>query len=373
MWDPASLPALETIPWPEVLKLAVPSNVGAVVHAVTVSRADALPRDVREELEQAFYRTAAANTRCLHQLAELGAPLAAEGIPLLLLKGAALAPALYSDSALRLIGDIDLAVPRASAPACGGLLRGLGYLPSQVEEQPGSLLAQSNQERFQPPSPHQAVVELHWHILDVPYYLQSIPMDWFWHNTEVLSLAGQTFQVLNPQANLIYLPAHLALHHQFHGLHSLLDLALLIVRQQHRLDWEALAATARDFDLLVALRATLERLAECWPSLPVEEARRRLNAVEPSETDQRLFRLLTAGARNVPQHVYTTLLSLPGLAARARFVWVNVFPQATYMMRRYGFRSRWHLPYWYLYRLVAGLSRMARALPAIRRQDRAPH
>ena len=369
-WDPTGLPAAEVIPWPEVLRLAVPSNVGGAVYAATQGMREALPSDVREELEQALYRSAAANTRCLRQLAQLRAALLNVGTPLLLLKGAALAQELYGDVALRLIGDIDLAVPQEHVRSCRQVLLELGYVPDRIEEQAGSLLAHSNQELFLPPDPYPAGVELHWHILDVPYYLRHVPMDWFWEHTESLLIDEQPYRVLNPEANLIYLPAHLALHHRFQGLHSYLDLAQLIVRNRDQLDWDRIAATARSFDLLTALRETLERLAECWPSLPLDTARRLLQAVRPSRTDERLFHLITGEERNPNLYVYTTLVSMPDFAARARFAWANLFPQPAYMKSRYGVRAGWQLPYWYVYRMAGGLSRYARNLPRLRRFDR---
>jgi hypothetical protein len=369
-WEPQGLPAPEAIPWPEVLRLVGPSNVGGAVYAATQGMREAMPADVREALEQAYYRSAAENTRCLHQLARVGQALSRTGARLLLLKGAALAETLYDDPALRLIGDIDLAVPRPDVPACRDVLMDLGYAPGQVETQPGDLLAHSNQELFTPPDPYRTPLELHWHILDVPYYLNRVPMDWFWGNSETRTIAGQPFQLLNPEANLIYLPAHLALHHRFHSLHSHLDLALLIQRYHDRLDWDKVVGAARSFELVTVLRETLARLAERWPSLPLDAPRRQMQRVRPSRTDERLFRLITREERNPNLYVYTTLVSMPDFAARARFAWANLFPQPAYMKTRYSVGASWQLPYWYVYRLARGLSRYARSLPRLRRFDR---
>jgi hypothetical protein len=195
-------------------------------------------------------------------------------------------------------------------------------------------------------------------------------MQWFWQNSETLSIAGQPFQVLNDLANLVYLPAHLALHHGFWQLHSLFDLALLVVRTEGKVDWGAIAATARSFDLLTALRETVERLADCWPGLPIAEPRRELAALAPSRADERIFRLLTSESRSPSLNIYTTLVTLPDMRARARFLWDNVFPQPAYMVDRYGIRARWTLPYWYLYRFLTGLAQFARKLPRARQIER---
>ena len=65
--------------------------------------------------------------------------------------------------------------------------------------------------------------------------MQRVPMAWFWENTRGSGRStGQAFRVLSAEANVLYLSAHLALHHGFRRLHSLLDLALLIVRTAMR-------------------------------------------------------------------------------------------------------------------------------------------
>ncbi len=360
-WDPARRPASDAIPWAEVLSLVEGSNVAPAVYAA--ARDMAMPAGVHDALEQAFYRSAAANTRCLHQLAGVADALARTGAPLLLLKGAALAETLYGDPGLRTIGDIDLLIPREAVGPCRDALLGLGYRPTQLEEQPGSLLATSNQEAFEPPPPHRTLVELHWHILDVPYYLHHIPVAWFWENSEAAEIAGRTFRVLTPEANLIYLPAHLAFHHRFQRLHSLFDLALLIARNRERIDWARVAAAAHSFELLTALAETLDRLARCWPTLPLDEARRQVAAGAPLAMDARIYRHLIAAPRSTPLRFYTTLVTLPDLAARVRYARLVVFPQPGYMRSRYRVGADWQLPYWYLHRLASGLARFAAALP----------
>ncbi len=100
------------------------------------------------------------------------------------------------------------------------------------------------------------------------------------------------------------------------------------------------------------------------------EPRRRLDALVATRTDERLFRLFSAESRSATLDFYTRLVSLPDFPARARFAWLNLFPQPSYMRARYHPRAGWHLPFWYGYRLAGGLVRFARMLPAARRLDR---
>jgi hypothetical protein len=118
------------------------------------------------------------------------------------------------------------------------------------------------------------------------------------------------------------------------------------------------------------LGTTLDRLAATWPSLPLNEPRQLMQGVQPSGADSRLFRLLTAESRTATLDFYTTFVSLPDFRERARYAWANLFPQPGYMMGRYQIQARWHLPYWYLFRLGQGLTRLAGSVPAARRIDR---
>jgi len=367
-----SRPDAQAVPWAEILRLAGTSGLGAVLYAAARDLRGSMPADVWAALEQAYYLATALNARCLHELSQVGAALGKTGAPLLLLKGAALVPELYGRSGQRLIGDLDLAVPPEHVPACRSVLQGLGYQRGEVEHRAGSQLAYRNEERFDPPIPSSARIDLHWHLLDVPYYMRRLPMAWFWENSQPDSAAGQAFRALNVEANLVYLPAHLALHHRFQQLHPLLDLALLIAGGRERIDWSKVIAAARSFDLLSALAGALERLAACWPTLPIGEARQQVAALTPSRTDARLFRLLTADSRGTYLDFYTTLVTLPDLPARIRYAWQNLFPQPAYLRKRYGFRAGWQVPFWYAYRLAGGLARFATNLPNACRLDRRP-
>lgn len=367
-WDIQQAPDPALVPWVDVAGLVGRGNLAGLLHTLTAAMREAIPPPVRLSFEQAHYATIAANVRTLEQLGQVRAALGEVGAPVLLLKGAALTETLYAALGPRHIGDIDLLVPREVVPACRAVLLRLGYAPQEAEVRPGTHLAYRYEECFTPPANAETAVELHWHLLDVPWYAQRVPVDWFWGHSAARSFAGQPFQALDDVANLVYLPAHLALHHAFAGLHARFDLALLIAQGQPRLDWDRVIAAARAFELVSALRGSLERLGQDWPSLPLEEPRRLLADVAPSRNDARLYRLLTTQSHSTPLSVYTTLVALPGPGARVRYLRDNVFPQPAYMRARYPVRRDWHLPFWYAYRALAGLVRYVRALPGLLRR-----
>jgi hypothetical protein len=369
-WDPQALPRGDTISWKELLPLIEASNVGSLIYSLSKDLQPPAPVEVNQILEQEYYRSVAANTRLFYQLKQIHQIFEQAEVPFLLLKGAAMAQSLYRDPVFRLIGDIDLVIPTNYVPDCRRLLLEQGYYPSLVDHQHGIPFDHRNEEAFEHPDSTFVLVELHWHILDIPYYIRHIPMDWFWRNSREILIEDLPFHVLNPEANLVYLPAHMGLHHQFRRIHSLVDLALLIVNNHGKINWQTVVQTTFEFDLLSVFRATLEALRQTWPELPLSEPFSLMKNLQPSDIDIRLYHLLTAESRSHILDFYTTLQSLPGLRKRVRYAWRNVFPQPDYMVSRYTIKTRWQLPFWYLYRLVSGLYRLTRILPGARRIER---
>lgn len=75
-----------------------------------------VPADAWERLRLAYFASANRNRRLYLQLRPLLAGLRTAGIPVIVLKGAYLAEAVYGDIALRPMGDVDLLVPSADLP-----------------------------------------------------------------------------------------------------------------------------------------------------------------------------------------------------------------------------------------------------------------
>ena len=90
-------------------------------------------------------------------------------MPVLLVKGVALAETLYLDLAPRPASDFDLVVPSKHLPVCRQILAGLGYVPVEIELAPGADLAYRSGQVFTSGEPSRVPVGLHWHLLDLPH------------------------------------------------------------------------------------------------------------------------------------------------------------------------------------------------------------
>ena len=361
LWAPEHAQWPDEIRWSQVLQIAQYNGVEQLLFSVLKEKNRSVPLTVQQAVAQIHYRVAAVNAIRLQELESILNSLATLGRPPLLLKGAALAETLYATSLLRPIGDFDLMVRPEQAQDCRQIIAQMGYIPRIAEIGPGPDLLYHNQQGFDWPGRTRAPIEVHWHLVDTPYYMRRMPMEWFWAQAASIPVGGQAVQILSPEANLLYLPAHLAFHHRYQGLRWYVDLALLIQQHGPDLDWTTVVAQARQFELLLVVREALDRLAGLWPSLALDEPRSQLHAAAPTAFEQQLFHLLTDEPPRLAAKFQANLISLPSLGTKLHYLWLIAFPQRAYMAQRYGSAAAWQLPYWYLYRMANGGIKLLRS------------
>ena len=92
------------------------------------------PHPVRAALEAARRINAARNLLVARALGRVLDGLARASVPVIPLKGVALAESLYGDAALRVSSDIDVLVPRACVARAFAVMGELGYARADHEE-----------------------------------------------------------------------------------------------------------------------------------------------------------------------------------------------------------------------------------------------
>src|SRR5204863_7062817 len=142
------------------------------------------------------------NLLLLHELGLCLQQLSAARVEVIVLKGAALAQAVYRDLSLRPMGDVDLLVRRADVATTTHLLAQQGYVPVRAETHPGALAEHESELTFRKPGRVDAYIDLHWTLFDSPYYQDRIAMDWFWNTAQPVSIAGVPTLMLGPEALL---------------------------------------------------------------------------------------------------------------------------------------------------------------------------
>lgn len=343
--------------WELWARTAVRSGVAPLLLA-TLRYQPAVPEALKDALQATYTWHLRHNTRTLRELARALDTLHREGIPTLLLKGAALGIAVYGNVGLRPMGDIDLLVRREDAARALALLEGLGYASSGAETRPGATLAYENEVALRHTAkPDLAPVELHWGLLDSPHYQSALDMPWFWETAQPIAFEGVSTLILGPEAQLLHLCAHLMLHHAGASGNLLWyhDIAEVLVAYRDALDWSALFAAAGAGDLVLPLQRVLPVVWDCWQIAPPAGVRGRLAALQPSAIEVQLYAQLTTPARPVAQRFFTDLASMPGWRQRWAYAWENIFPAPAYIRDRYHVAHPLLLPFAYLWRWVRGL------------------
>jgi hypothetical protein len=309
-----------------LLALAELERVTPLLHRAAVSLGpSSLAPPVRLRLAQAYTQARIANFLAFAALAEILRTFASAGIPAVTLKGAALAVTVYEDPACRSLGDLDLLVPPAAVPAAVRLLVDLGYapLPGRAAGAAAALAARTavalapGPTALPPPLRHtgeltfrrshglRTQVDLHWALTSRTLLRRTIATSWFWEQTRTLAFpdaarstrcAPPLLRIFTPEAQLLHLCAH-TLQHGRPRLRWTYDIALLLALtlRDEPFGWEIVIAGARRNGLTLAVRATLDAVAELWGVAPPAWVQAELAALPVSRAERRLLQFSQSG------------------------------------------------------------------------------
>jgi hypothetical protein len=314
-----------------------------------------LPAVLVEALHARYRLTGVRNLVLLRELGSVLAALAAARIPVIVLKGAALIELVYRHVALRPMCDADLLVRQDDLPAAQRVIEALGYAIARAETHPGVLAEYENEIVYFRTGSLSAPIDLHWSLFDSPYYQRRVAMDWFWESAESSSIGGVPALVLGPEALLVHLCGHLALHHAALGLLWWNDIAEVLTQYGQRIDWTRFVSTVEQLGVLLPVRTVLTRSAEEWHAPLPEPAVWAMACGRVSPDERRAFDRVSAGEQPVARRFWADLASMPEWRQRLRFARTNLFPSAEYMRRRYRIPYPFLLPLYYPYRWLRGL------------------
>lgn len=322
----------EPLNWPALAAQAQADELGPLLydrlrHHPTIHP----PAPILAQWQRQYTTVGLLNARLLGSLAELLAALERAAIPTLVLKGAALGPAVYGNIAVRPMRDLDVLVPWEDVPPACALLARLGYHP--LEERPfadpSGLVWHSSTWRR--PGEPPVTVELHWAMLDIPLYTRYWPVAPLWARAWPLEIEGAPTRMLAPPDQLLHLCGHSLYHHRGEGVWGAIDLAQVVSVYRSHLNWDDVLRQAEQGGLSLALRRGL-MAAEHWLAPIPHDVLARL----PKLRERRWEAWLAQAQGSEFLKLARTGLTLPGGALRRRFIWRQLFPQRPYMVWRYG-------------------------------------
>lgn len=348
-----------SIDWPAFLHLAKARGLAPLIYSVTRDHA-LLPPQVDRALQAHYVHNAARSTLLFDTLHAILDAFEREGVQVILLKGAALAESVYANPALRPMMDLDLLIRRDSLDAATRALTDLGFAPDRREPRRGAMQAFESQMRFHRPDLTDSLVELHWSLLDSPYYQERLNEAWFWQSAR--PVRDSHAHTLGPEAQIIHLSAHMLLHHGrtiWLGMH---DIAEVCYHEKDTLDWALLLAKARAMHLVLPLQHILPQVKRGWRASIPDAVLQDLQRLPASDDERRAFHWLTRQRTSEAHHFLADLLTTPSARQRWRFALANIFPSPVYVRERYGMKTPWLTPYAYLRRWLRGMAHLRHLL-----------
>ncbi|RMF94397.1 MAG: lasso peptide biosynthesis B2 protein [Nitrospinota bacterium] len=260
--DPQEMQVLlrSDLNWQEITEMAVHYSLVPLLYT-SLQRLDKkarLPAGTMMQLKTLYHQHAVQNLHMRKRLQEILSAFAKAGVPVVVLKGAALAEVVYPHIALRPMRDLDLLVRREDTGEADRLLRRLHYTALS----PPRFAAWYREHHHLAPYMNRdrtLALELHHHLVP-PHIGVQVPVQDLWQRARPVSIASIPTLILAPEDLLLHLCLHLAYLDRFLGvgkLRALYDMALTIQRYQGELDWERLLGRGQAYKVDRGMYATL--------------------------------------------------------------------------------------------------------------------
>lgn len=276
-----------SVNWERFATLVEHHGMGPHVHAVCTNT-DAVPPCILQALAQLNARASSYSLLLTARLLQLLAAFERGGVPVVTLKGPALAQQLYGDSAMRDSLDLDLLVPVNKATQAIEVLASCGYALESALSWLGvpHLVATATEVTCRHASG--TAVDLHWASAPADYPF-AIPEARLWASVTSLPIAGRPVPVLAVECQLVYLAIH-GTRHAWTKLRWLCDVAMLL-SSARTIEWGTVKAICGEARATRALRLALllvhDLLGAAVPNAVLEEARRDTAVVTAAEDARR--------------------------------------------------------------------------------------
>lgn len=228
--------------WALVLRMARQHRLTPLVYQVLSNLCpERVPSNVLEAARVEFLGISLNNLSFARETLRVTGILEAAGVPVIVLKGPALAVVAYGEIRLRQFSDVDILVRPADLPKAAALLSMDGYRPIFFGMRGAErITARAYEDQFAKPGQFGSL-DVHWHL--TPQYFPCVSEDAAWKRAMRLSLDAGSILTLSYQDLVLFLCVHAA-KHGWRELQAVCDVAAVI--QSGRVDWSAIVAEASD-------------------------------------------------------------------------------------------------------------------------------
>ena len=256
----------------------------------------------------------------------------------------------YHNLGLLPLTDIDLLIKSSDLDTAVGLLQKKGFIAAQNPYMNGDLDFHNELSLslpgLRPP------VELHWSLLRARFYKRVINNSVVWNTAIPIKGRKDETLGLSLEAMIVYQSAHLILKHSGENLLWFYDIALLVMENKEKINWDLVVTYSRDWHLIYPIRLVFREITRLF-AVPVPTVvMTQVDTFRPSIRERIEFSRISAP----PAFRYLALLlEMRNLSNQVQYLHDALFPPASLMIERFQIKSRWLLPFYYLARLVLGL------------------
>ena len=327
-----------------------------LARALRVADVSGWPPRVVGALDRALAGESALEHGRRAELRRLSSAFAAERIPALVFKGAAVAYQVYAQPWLRPRHDTDLLIRVDDTVRATDVLRGLGY--EAMITTSGRLVSAQNQWIRRDEIGSQHAVDLHWRILNPQAFARLASFDELASRSVTLPALGDAARAPAPADALFIACLHRVAHHyDSENLLWLYDIHLL-ASSLRDVECDAFLDTVSRTGAGAVCAQGLRLAHDAFAGAAVERLERRIAS---RDTPAAWRRFMSGGVTRMDV-IWSDLRVLDTWRDRVTLVREHLFPPASYMRARYDVPPGRGLPYFYAYRIAHGVKRWFRQI-----------
>lgn len=315
-----------------------------------------IPNEILLKLRKIYLAVLSKNMRIYKELSKLLKELNNENIPVIILKGAALAEMVYETIALRPMEDVDLIVKGENIQKLNRILLGSGW---------------ENEEYLNPMGTHEKYSK---HInytnriinIEIHPKLYELPRLDPWANAVGVKIASTDTFILGLEDFLMHLCLHLDDHYRTGLAFNLiwyLDIAKFIEHYKDDINWDYIIETSKKHKVEGSMHRVLQAINEGFGGYVTLDT---LNQLKNDQYDLHITDALDS-VSNPIRHFYSLLSEvfapriLP-IRNRVYMTFRNIFPCKAYMMHRYPIKHKRSLHLYYFLRIIIGIGKFLKGL-----------
>jgi len=317
-----------------------------------------LPVDIGGRLREQAMKVAADNMNSAVELEKLLRGFNKDGVPVILLKGAALDRITYPRPDLRPMSDVDLLIKPETVGDSLRLLEELGCRRIADPVRDDFFPKYCCEVQYVTRSPRPLRIDLHARPFHPLRFARTIPDDGFWDDAREVTVGKSRALVLRPELMLVHLAGHAA----FHGCSRLIwlyDMKRFVETLSDPLDWDLVTQTCRRWRLSLAVGEALRCAGNMLDPVCPPEVIEELASHHIDWRDRLTLSCAPGFGGSAVGHAAVSLLCTPGIGFRLGYVLAMLSPGHKHLADVYPFRHFGWVVCAHIWRAVRALGRTA--------------